>query len=165
LSGLSLLLVFNAITFVCQRLKGTLAQSQAWCVNWPFRPRIERVAPLVVCAVMVFDTQTRLESHRWWCRPAIVSSLALTSLQAEAIGRLCSEGLPTQQQTSQGITDSMNDIARRIHEGVYDDALLRATERLADAQLMEENSQRCAFARAVQVLTPFQRRQLAQQLR
>jgi hypothetical protein len=162
LSGLTLLLALNAIVFMCQHLKGTVAKSLAWCTGWSFQTRIERVAPLLVCAVIVFDTQTRLESNRWWCTPAIVSSLALTSLQAAAIGRLCSEGLPTQQQTSGGITESMNDIARRIHEGAFDDDLLRATERLAAAQVELETGRRCAFGQALQLLTVFQREQLAQ---
>lgn len=170
MSALSLLIVLNSIVFVYRHLKVAVARSLArWAVLRAtlgaaslnlFSTRIEGFLPLLICAVIVLDAPARLESDHWWCRPSIDSALALTSLQSVAIGRLCDEVLPLQPQTDGEVTALMNDVARRIHEGAYDDDLLHATERLAAAQAREREIRHRVFERAIQLLTPLQREKL-----
>lgn len=55
----------------------------------------------------------------------------------------------------------MDEVARRMREGAYDDGTLRATERLASAQLKQRDLQHRALKQAVEILTRRQRQKLA----
>jgi Spy/CpxP family protein refolding chaperone len=55
----------------------------------------------------------------------------------------------------------MNEVARRIRDGTYDDETLRVTERLASAQLKQRDLQYRALKHAGEILTPHQRQKLA----
>lgn len=120
------------------------------------RTGITRAAQAVVCAMVVVGTEAHLDSDRWWCVPSIVSALAITPSQVAAIDHVYQEGVPTQLHTSEDVSGLMNDVAKRVRDGAYDDDLLYATERLAETQAKQGELRRRASEHAARVITPLQ---------
>lgn len=120
-----------------------------------------RAISILLCSVVVVGTQTQIRSIRWWCSPSIVASVAITKPQVAAIARQYEENLPAQTRTTEEVIGLMDEVARRMREGAYDDGTLRATERLASAQLKQRDLQHRALKQAVEILTRRQRQKLA----
>ena len=144
MSGVSLLLILNAMVYAYNRMT-TSWRSAIWRlvtkhprqVMFPPRQvrwRIVGIAQVLVCSVVVIGTQARLESDRWWCAPSTVSALAITNSQVAAIDQMYGEGLSTQQRAAEDVSGLVDDVVNRVLHGTYDDDMLHATEKLASAQ-------------------------------
>ena len=115
---------------------------------------------MLVCAVVVIGTQTRLESGRWWWSPATVSALGLTQEQSVELEGLYQQSLPTWEHAGEDVVGLTDNIETRISDELYDDALLHLTEKLAEVRHKQDKLRRAGIELAVHVLTPPQRDKL-----
>ena len=84
----------------------------------------------------------------------------MTEQQSTTIERLYEESLPIRQHASEDEMGFTIDIIKRLRDGLYDEELLHANERLAAAQDKQCELRLQALERAVRVLTPNQRGKL-----
>jgi hypothetical protein len=84
----------------------------------------------------------------------------MTQQQSAAIERVYVESLPARQRAVEEVIGLSEDIATRLHDGLYDDEQLQLTAKLAGALTKQRELRRRTFELSVQVLTPPQRDKL-----
>ena len=122
--------------------------------------RAARYACLLV-AVLLVGRPARLESVRWWRSPAITSMLGLTAEQARTIDRVYEQRLSGRRLCIERLVEASNRVDRFVQDGMYEETL-RGTEDLLKAGADERAVTRRLNDEIVALLTPEQRRLLAQ---
>jgi hypothetical protein len=111
--------------------------------------------------LILAGAQVRLQPVRWWRSSTVVAALGITPEQATAIERAYEDSLPAQQHSSEEVIDATAPVAEQVRAQLFDEQLLRLTERLARAGSTQSELHWKLLERAAGALTPEQRRKLA----
>ena len=114
----------------------------------------------LILAVLVVCAQARLEPVRWWWSPRDATLVGLTPQQAMAVERLYQEDLPARNRASQEVTYLEEELKYSRQWDASDDELIRLTEELANARLVDCELRLQMLQRMSELLSARQREQL-----
>src|SRR4029077_9604536 len=94
------------------------------------RLQISLLAHGFLLLLLLAATQVHLRSVRWWWSPTVVAAIGIPPEQSAAIEGVYEDSLPAQQHASEDVIDATARVADLIRAQVFDDELLRLTEKL-----------------------------------